>query len=107
MHTHEDYIRLFASRSPRFEPGSRFEYSNYGYVILGAVIDRVSGHNYYDYLRNHIYIPAGMISTAMPEAGDKPVPDLSLGYTRRGGKRVAYTWNSGSGLRDGVRRWLH
>lgn len=90
LHTHEDYIRLFGSRPPRFEPGSRFEYSNYGYVILGAVIDRVSGQNYDDYVRNHIYIPAGMTSTAMPEPGYKPVPDLSLGYTKRGGE----TWHT-------------
>ena len=86
LHTHENYIRLFGSRPPRFEPGSRFEYSNYGYVILGVVIDRVSGQNYYDYVRDHVYIPAGMTSTAMPEPGNKPVPDMSLGYTKRGGK---------------------
>lgn len=90
LHTHEDYIRLFGSRPPRFEPGSRFEYSNYGYVILGAVIDRVSGQRYYGYVRNHVYIPAGMTSTAMPEPEDKPVPDLSLGYTKRGEK----TWHT-------------
>ncbi|MGH9663979.1 MAG: serine hydrolase domain-containing protein, partial [Bryobacteraceae bacterium] len=90
LHTHEDYIRLFGSRPPRFEPGSRFEYSNYGYVILGAIIERVSGQNYYDYVRNHVYIPAGMTSTAMPEPGDKPVRDLSLGYTKRGGE----TWHT-------------
>ncbi len=90
LHTHEDYIRLFGSRPLRFEPGSRFEYSNYGFVILGAVIDRVSGQNYYDYVRDHVYIPAGMTSTALPEPGPQPVPDLSLGYTKRGGN----TWHT-------------
>jgi CubicO group peptidase (beta-lactamase class C family) len=90
LHTHEDYIHLFGSRPPRFEPGSRFEYSNYGFVILGAVIDRVSGQNYYDYVRDHVYIPAGMTSTALPEPEDQPVPDLSLGYTKRGGN----TWHT-------------
>ncbi len=54
-------------------------------MILGAVIDRVSGQNYYDYVRNHVYIPAGMTSTAMPEPGNKTVQDLSVGYTKRGG----------------------
>lgn len=90
LRTHEDYIRLLGSRPPRFEPGSRFEYSNYGYVILGAIIDRVSGQNYYDYVQNHVYIPAGMTSTAMPEPGDEPVADLSTGYTKRGGT----SWHS-------------
>jgi CubicO group peptidase (beta-lactamase class C family) len=88
LHTHEDYIRLFGSRPPRFEPGSRFAYSNYGFVILGAVIDRVSGQSYYDYVRDHVYIPAGMTSTALPEGGNQPEPELSLGYTKQGGK----TW---------------
>ncbi len=85
LHTQEDYINLFGRRPPRFEPGSRFEYSNYGFVILGAVIDRVSSQNYYDYVRDHVYRPAGMTSTALPEPGEHPVPDLSLGYTKRGG----------------------
>jgi CubicO group peptidase (beta-lactamase class C family) len=90
LHTHEDYIHLFGSRPPRFEPGTRFEYSNYGFVILGAVIDRVSGQNYYDYVRGHVYIPAGMTSTALPEAETQPVPDLSFGYTKHGGN----TWHT-------------
>jgi CubicO group peptidase (beta-lactamase class C family) len=90
LRTHEDYIRLFGGRPPRFEPGSRFEYSNYGFVILGAVIDRVSGQSYYDYVRDHVYIPAGMTSTALPAPGNQPVPDLSLGYTKQGGN----TWHT-------------
>ena len=84
LHTHEDYIHLFGSRPARFEPGSRFEYSNYGFVILGAVIDQVSGQDYYGYVRDHVYIPAGMTSTAVPAPGTQPVPNLSLGYTKRG-----------------------
>lgn len=90
LQTHEDYIRLFGMRSVRFEPGSRFEYSNYGFVILGALIDKISGQNYYDYVRDHIYIPAGMTSTAVPTPESQPVPNLSLGYTKRGGS----TWHT-------------
>jgi CubicO group peptidase (beta-lactamase class C family) len=90
LRAHEDYIRLFGNRPPRFEPGSRFEYSNYGFVILGVVIDKVSGQDYYDYVRDHVYIPAGMTSTALPKPGNQPVPDLALGYTKRGGQ----TWHT-------------
>ena len=61
--THEDYIKLFGNRPVAFEPGSRFEYSNYGFIILGAVIEKVSGESYYDYVHDHVYNPAGMIST--------------------------------------------
>jgi CubicO group peptidase (beta-lactamase class C family) len=48
LRTHEDYTKLFGGRLVRFEPGSRFEYSNYGFIILGAVIEKVSGQSYYD-----------------------------------------------------------
>jgi D-alanyl-D-alanine carboxypeptidase len=89
LHTHEDYIHLFGSRPPRFEPGTRFEYSNYGFVILGAVIDRVSGQNYFDYVRDHVYTPAGMTKELL-DPGNQPVPDVALGYTKRGGS----TWHT-------------
>jgi len=84
LRTHEDYVRMLGSRPARFEPGSRWEYSNYGFLILGAVIDRVSGQNYFDYVRDHIYTPAGMTSTGS-EPEDQPVPDRSIGYMKRGG----------------------
>jgi D-alanyl-D-alanine carboxypeptidase len=88
LHTHEDYIHLFGGRPLRFEPGSRWEYSNYGFVILGAVIDRVSGQNYSDYVRDHIYTPALMTSTGA-EPGDQRVPNRTVEYTKQGGS----TWH--------------
>lgn len=51
------------SEPAQFPPGSRFSYSNSGYVVLGAIIEAVTGHSYYDYLREHILIPAGMTHT--------------------------------------------
>ena len=61
----QDYINLFGKRPLRFEPGSRWEYSNYGFILLGAVTEKVSGESYYDYVREHIYVPAGMSSTEL------------------------------------------
>lgn len=87
MQTHADYIHLFGDRPVRFEPGSRWEYSNYGFVILGAVIERVSGQNYYDYVRDHIFEPAGMSSTISSVPG-QVVPNLSIGYTKQGGSTL-------------------
>ena len=83
LRTHEDYIKLFENRPVRFEPGTRFEYSNYGFLILGAVIEKVSDHSYYDYVREHIYDPAGMTSTGSAP-GDQSVPELGVGYTKQG-----------------------
>jgi CubicO group peptidase (beta-lactamase class C family) len=81
LKTIEDYIKLYGNRPPKFEPGTRWEYSNYGFILLGAIIEKVSGQSYYDYVREHIFEPAGMTSTGS-EPEDKTLPDRSLGYTK-------------------------
>jgi CubicO group peptidase (beta-lactamase class C family) len=79
LREHADYVKLYGSRAPNFEPGSRFEYSNYGFVLLGAIIEAVSGESYYDYVREHVFGPAGMTSTdSLPESVE--VPNRSIGY---------------------------
>ncbi|MEV6602131.1 serine hydrolase domain-containing protein [Actinoplanes sp. NPDC051346] len=84
IRTVADYIALFGHREPRFEPGTGFDYSNYGYILLGAVIEQVSGQSYYDYVDEHVFTPAGMTRTgAQPEGS---VPDLAVGYTGEGGQ---------------------
>jgi CubicO group peptidase (beta-lactamase class C family) len=55
-----DYIALYGKRPPEFEPGSRWAYSNYGMVVAGAIVEKVSGMSYYDYVRQNIYERAGM-----------------------------------------------
>lgn len=91
LRTHQDYVELYGTRDPLFEPGARWMYSNYGFVLLGAVIERISGQSYYEYVREHVYEPAGMSSTgARPE--DETVPNLSVGYMRTpGGELVPNT----------------
>jgi D-alanyl-D-alanine carboxypeptidase len=81
LREHGDYVKLYGSRPPRFEPGSRFEYSNYGFVLLGAIVEAASGESYYDYVRANVFAPAGMTSTdSLPESEE--VPKRSIGYTR-------------------------
>lgn len=78
-----DYIQLFGARGPEFEPGTRWAYSNYGYILLGNVIEAVSRLSYYDYVRRNIFEPAGMRSTgSQPES--EHVPNLSTGYLKDG-----------------------
>ncbi|MGA8621592.1 MAG: serine hydrolase domain-containing protein [Candidatus Sulfotelmatobacter sp.] len=84
LRTLQDYVKLYGGRAPKYEPGSRWEYSNYGFILLGVVIEKVSGESYYDYVREHIYIPAGMASTGS-EPEDQAVADRSIGYTKMGG----------------------
>ena len=77
----QDYLKLYGQRDLKFEPGSRWEYSNYGFILLGAIIEKVSGQSYYDYVREHVYVPAGMTSTASdPES--QAVSNRSIGYTQ-------------------------
>ena len=50
LREHRDYVKLYGARGLTHEPGARFEYSNYGFVLLGALIEKVSGESYYDYV---------------------------------------------------------
>lgn len=85
LKTLDDYVTLYGKRSLRFEPGSRWEYSNYGMLLLGVVIERVSGRSYYDYVAQKIFKPAGMTrSGSEPESRD--VPGRSTGYMHPPGK---------------------
>ncbi len=61
------------------KPGETYQYSNTAYVLLGLVIQKASGEDYYDYIRRHIYAPAGMSSTDS-YALDGPTENLATGY---------------------------
>ena len=56
----KDYVALYGKRAPAFEPGARFAYSNYGMVLAGVIVERVSGMSYYDYVRKNVYARVGM-----------------------------------------------
>jgi CubicO group peptidase (beta-lactamase class C family) len=60
LRTLDDYVRLYGKRGLEFEPGSSWAYSNYGFLLLGVVIQRVTGQSYYHYVQQHVYAPAGM-----------------------------------------------
>jgi CubicO group peptidase (beta-lactamase class C family)/predicted aspartyl protease len=78
-----DYVPLFAGAPLQFEPGADQKYSNAGFVVLGLIIEKVSGQSYYDYIRDHITKPAGMTDTAS-YAVDDDIPNRAMGLTKRG-----------------------
>ena len=80
LRTLDDYLALFAGDSLQSTPGTTYEYSNAGYVVLGKIIERVSGQSYYDYVQRHIFEPAGMTNTGY-FAVDDPTPDKAVPYT--------------------------
>jgi CubicO group peptidase (beta-lactamase class C family) len=75
----DDYKELLAGMKTSFEPGTRWEYSNSGFILLGAIVEKVSGESYFDYVRDHIYRRAGMINTGEFDM-DEPIPNLAIGY---------------------------
>jgi CubicO group peptidase (beta-lactamase class C family) len=81
IRTLKDYLPLFASEPLLFEPGTNRRYSNGGYIVLGVIIETVSGQDYYDYVRDHVFKPADMQNTAWYEM-DAIVPNLATGYAR-------------------------
>lgn len=60
-------------------PGTRHEYSNYGYALLGRIISNVSGKRYQDYIRDTIMLPLGMTSTSY-DISASPLGSRALGY---------------------------
>lgn len=90
LKTHGDYVALFGARPPVHPPGAEFRYSNYGMVLLGAIIERVSGMSYFDFVRTSVYEKAGMRSTgSLPETDT--LPNRSAGYMRRNDAWVGNT----------------
>ncbi|HWZ97660.1 MAG TPA: serine hydrolase domain-containing protein [Candidatus Dormibacteraeota bacterium] len=81
LKTLQDYVKLYGARGLEFEPGSKWSYSNYGFLLLGIVVEKASGQDYYAYVREHIFKPAGMASSdSLPEG--EAVPGRSVGYTK-------------------------
>lgn len=81
LREHADYLSLFGERAVAFAPGTREEYSNYGFVLLGAVIEAVTHKTYHEFIHQCILEPAGMRDTGT-EAENTVASTLSIGYMR-------------------------
>jgi CubicO group peptidase (beta-lactamase class C family) len=77
--TVDDAMALARPDSLRFEPGTRWAYSNTGYLVLGKVIEVVTGQDYFEVVRERIYSRAGMTASDSYEL-DRVNPDLAVGY---------------------------
>lgn len=84
--TPAEMIAAFGTRAPAFKPGSRQQYGEYGHVVLGRMVEVVSGEPFDGYLARHLFAPAGMTRTdATPCA--MPTPDMAVGYANVAGRR--------------------
>jgi CubicO group peptidase (beta-lactamase class C family) len=83
----DDEVLALLEREPagRFAPGTRWEYSNSGYVVLGLVVSKVSGMPYRDFLARRIFAPLKMDHTVVYQNGKNAVDHRAFGYSRENG----------------------
>ena len=74
-----DFVELVRGETLQFEPGSQYSYSNSGYVLLGAVIEQVTGVDYYEAMQRLVFEPAGMTRTGYPNFLAEP-EGVAIGY---------------------------
>jgi CubicO group peptidase (beta-lactamase class C family) len=74
-----DYLELIKGEQPSFEPGTSTAYGNSGYLLLGGIIERASGQDYYEYVRQHVCRRAGMERAGHLQL-DR-IEDFAHGYT--------------------------
>ena len=77
VRTLDDYLAIARSTPLEFEPGARERYSNLGYVVLGAIVQRVSGKPWHDAIAEYVYRPAGMTSSGVYE---RTAAGIAQGY---------------------------
>jgi CubicO group peptidase (beta-lactamase class C family) len=81
--TAKDVVALLCKQKQlRFPPGTRWEYSHSAYVVLGQVIERVSGQTYARFLREHIFRPLGMKNTLVSDATRPAIPNRATSFRR-------------------------
>jgi CubicO group peptidase (beta-lactamase class C family) len=70
----------FERKPLAFEPGTKYDYSNTGYVLLGRVIEIVTGQDYYDYMQKHVFERAGAASASFPLLPASGVAVVPMAY---------------------------
>lgn len=83
-----DMVALHADRAPAFEPGTKQEYGNFAFVLLGRMVEVLSGQDYETYLARHVFEPAKMTRTGFENCNTRE-PDLAVGYATVNEKRVS------------------
>ena len=91
-----DYMEFIKDIPLDFEPGTNVQHCNTCFQVLGALIEAITGMDYYDYIRDNIYKPAGMEDTDCYDK-DSPVANVAVGYTNMNPNASSgkeYEWNN-------------
>ncbi|MFE8702273.1 serine hydrolase domain-containing protein [Cytobacillus sp. FJAT-54145] len=75
----DDIIKAVQDKPAKSQPGEKYEYNNFGYVILGGVIEKVTGERYEQYIKDHILTPIGMSQTDFGY-NESTQPVKAIGY---------------------------
>lgn len=86
--TNMDVLSELTQHPPNFSPGTRYQYSNSGYILLAMLIERISGMSFNTYMQKNIFAPLGMEHTLIGEKM-KPIPNKVMG-TGRFGEEMNY-----------------
>lgn len=89
--TPDEVIALFHDKPLDFEPGTKFTYSNSNYILLGRIIEKLSGASYADFVQKNIFTPVGMQDSGL-DSNTAILPQRAQGYESRpnGLERAAY-----------------
>ncbi len=88
LQTPQDFLDLFGSQKLLFAPGERFSYSNLGYMLLGRMVEKVSGEPYDHFVRESIFQPCQMSSSGF---NFEEATRLAIGYTQTDQGLIANT----------------
>jgi serine beta-lactamase-like protein LACTB len=75
-------LREFGDASLRFEPGTAYRYSRYGYILVSAAIEAAAAQPFLSFMRAHVFEPLGMVDTR-PDPGDERGPGQAAPYFPR------------------------
>jgi CubicO group peptidase (beta-lactamase class C family) len=81
LETPADYLPLFHGKQPKYAPGARFSYSNGGFILAGIIIERITGKLYREYIRERVFMPAGMKDSGYYAFSRLP-PNTAWGYKK-------------------------
>ena len=89
-----DAMDVFKKRKLKFKPGTDYSYTTYGYVVLGVLIEKVSGNSYEEYIQKNIFDKAGMENTKLEKFGVSVKNKSSLYYRDKKGRIKEATVNN-------------
>lgn len=98
LRSNHGYFEFVASLPQRFAPGTQNEYCNGCYVVLGEMIERITGEQFEDYVRSVVFEPAGMTHSAYDRSDNLPA-NTAISYDRANGPGSAYVATT---VREGI-----